>query len=70
MDVIRNNDTCGLGYEPPGGIAIDADVSFTLNPIVENNTVCSGPRGREGHHGGEGHHKNRPEGGWRAHSHR
>ena len=46
-DVIKNNDICGPGYTPPGTAAIalfDIDVTFTNNPIVDNNTNCTAPR--------------------------
>ena len=66
MDVIRNNDTCGLGYQPPGtatAAVFAIDVTATNNPVVQNNTVCSGPSR------GEGHHDHHP-GHFRAHPHR
>jgi hypothetical protein len=73
MDVIRNNDTCGLGYTPPGNATaalFAIDVTATNNPKVQDNTVCSRSAGGDGDHGGEGHHKSRPSHGWRAQDHR
>jgi hypothetical protein len=45
LDVIANNDVCGLGYTPPGtaSAALFAiDVTYTNNPKLKNNTTCSG----------------------------
>lgn len=72
LDVIKDNDVCGLGYTPPGTPAaalFAIDVSATNNPKVKHNTTCSRPHddGDETHaplypHGGR-------EGGQRRASH-
>lgn len=52
MDVIQNNDICGLGYQPPGtatAALFDIDVTATNNPTVRNNTTCSGPHHWDAH---------------------
>jgi hypothetical protein len=64
MDVIRNNDICGLGYEPPGNVTaalFAIDVTATFNPIVNNNGDCSGgSRGADGPRGEREAHKRKP----------
>lgn len=66
MDVIQNNDTCGLGYQPPGNATaalFAIDVTATNNPIVRNNMVFSGPPR------GPGQHISRPIRGWQPNAH-
>lgn len=44
FDVIKENDICGLGYQPPGTAAaalFAIDVTATNNPKVWKNTICS-----------------------------
>ncbi|MDH4190568.1 MAG: hypothetical protein OEW21_10215 [Betaproteobacteria bacterium] len=43
-DVIRNNDVCGPGYQPPGTAAVALfaiDVTATYEPVLRQNTQCS-----------------------------
>lgn len=74
MDIIRNNDICGLGYTPPGAptAALFAiDVTGTNNPVVKHNTTCSDPtRELSESDGGFTPHAHREGGKRRASHHR